>query len=196
VCYVDPDPVVLAHAQALLADETTIAMAGDLRDPEAILADPGVRAHLALTRPVAVPQVAVPHFLTPQDDLSAVVASLRDALAQGSCLVVSYVTDLPDEPRLEGVPAVGSTVEDSSGVADLGWPVFIRWVDSVRAARYAWAVPCAHSTGLPEDGDLTDVPRAVVRAATSVGLLAPDPHGGATGEARLLRLGALPVGAS
>ena len=99
VCYVDVDPVVLVHARALLADETTIAVPGDVRDPGAILADPVVRAHLDLDRPVAVLLVAVLHFLTPQDDPGAVVAALREVLAPGSYVVISHVADLPDDPH-------------------------------------------------------------------------------------------------
>ncbi len=98
VCYLDNDPVVLAHARALLAGQTTIAVAGDARDPHAILADPAVRAHLDLQQPVAVLFVAILHFLRNADDPAAVVATFRDALAPGSFVVISHVADLPDDP--------------------------------------------------------------------------------------------------
>jgi SAM-dependent methyltransferase len=96
VCYIDNDPVVLTHARALLAGETTIAVAGDARDPQAILADPAVRAHIDLQRPAAVLFVAILHFLRTEDDPAAVVAAFRDALAPGSFVVISHVADLPD----------------------------------------------------------------------------------------------------
>jgi hypothetical protein len=55
VVYVDYDPVVLTHAKALLADTpSVIAVKGDLRDPGAIIADPGIARHLDFTEPVAV----------------------------------------------------------------------------------------------------------------------------------------------
>jgi len=59
VAYVDNDPIVLLHARAPVADDgrgTTSFTPADLRDPEATLADPRVRAVIrqALTPPVAV----------------------------------------------------------------------------------------------------------------------------------------------
>jgi hypothetical protein len=59
VCYLDNDPVVLAHARALLAGKNTIAVAGDARDPQTILADPEIRAHIDFGRPVAVLFIAI-----------------------------------------------------------------------------------------------------------------------------------------
>ena len=45
VAYVDIDPVVLSHARALLATSDGVAaVAADLRDPAAVLADPELRA--------------------------------------------------------------------------------------------------------------------------------------------------------
>jgi hypothetical protein len=104
VVYVDIDPVVLTHARALLVDDdqTTVA-AGDVRDPDAILADPVVRGHLDFTRPVGVLMVALLHFLRDQEDPAGVVAAFRDALAPGSFVVISQVADLPDSPT--GSPA-------------------------------------------------------------------------------------------
>jgi SAM-dependent methyltransferase len=98
VCYLDNDPVVLAHARALLAGQTTIAVAGDARDPHSILADPAVLAHINFERPTAVLFVAVLHFLATTDDPAAVVAAFRDVLAPGSFVVISHVADLPDGP--------------------------------------------------------------------------------------------------
>ncbi|HET9656294.1 MAG TPA: SAM-dependent methyltransferase [Kineosporiaceae bacterium] len=99
--YLDNDPIVLAYARALLAyaralladgDRTTVAD-GDLRDPKAILADPGVRGHLDFTRPVAVIMAAVLHFITDQEDPAGIVAAFRDVMAPGSALVITHVVD-------------------------------------------------------------------------------------------------------
>jgi len=93
VAYVDNDPLVHAHASALLADNhTTVAVLGDLRDPDAILDHPTVRAVLDLTRLVAVLLVAVLHFLPDHDDPAGIVAKLRGAMAPGSYLVISHAT--------------------------------------------------------------------------------------------------------
>jgi O-methyltransferase involved in polyketide biosynthesis len=97
VVYVDIDPVVLTHARALLVDDDrTTVVAGDVRDPDTILTDPVVRAHLDLTRPTAVLMVALLHFLDDQEDPAGVVAAFRDALAPGSFVAISQVADLPD----------------------------------------------------------------------------------------------------
>jgi hypothetical protein len=93
VAYVDHDPVVHVHANALLANHTTtIGVLADLREPEVILSHPDVRRLLDLTRPVAVLLVAVLHFLRDQDDPAWIVARLRDAMAPGSYLVISHAT--------------------------------------------------------------------------------------------------------
>ncbi len=93
VAYVDHDPVVHVHANALLADNTTtVAVLADLRDPEAILRHPEVRRLLDFARPVAVLLVAVLHFLRDEEDPAGIVARLRDAMAPGSYLVVSHAT--------------------------------------------------------------------------------------------------------
>jgi hypothetical protein len=93
VAYVDHDPVVHAHANALLADHTTtIAVLADLREPKAILGHPEVRRVLDFTRPLAVLLVAVLHFLRDDEDPVGIVACLRDAMAPGSYLVISHAT--------------------------------------------------------------------------------------------------------
>ncbi len=93
VAYVDNDPVVHAHANALLADHiTTVAVLADLREPDAILGQPEVRRVLDFARPVAVLLVAVVHFIKDEEDPAGIVATLRDAMAPGSFLVVSHAT--------------------------------------------------------------------------------------------------------
>ncbi|GGK62909.1 hypothetical protein Sme01_04990 [Sphaerisporangium melleum] len=91
VAYVDQEPIVLSHGQALLAtDEQTIMVAGDLRDPGAILAGEEVRGHLDFDRPIAVLLVFVLHFLRDEEDPRGVVRTLMDSMAPGSCLVLSH----------------------------------------------------------------------------------------------------------
>jgi SAM-dependent methyltransferase len=99
VVYVDIDPVVLTHARALLVDDDrTTVVAGDVRDPGAILAHPLVRGHLDFRRPVGVLMVVLLHFLGDQEDPAGVVAAFRDALAPGSFVVISQAADLPGSP--------------------------------------------------------------------------------------------------
>ncbi len=92
VVYVDNDPVVHVHANALLAEPTTAAVLADLREPERIIRHPRARALLDFTKPVAVLLVAVLHFVTDEEDPAGIVGSLRDVLAPGSFLVISHAT--------------------------------------------------------------------------------------------------------
>jgi hypothetical protein len=95
VVYADHDPVVVSHAQALLATPRTVAVHGELARPEEILADPQVRRLIDFDRPVAILLIAVLHFLTAEANCAAVVARLRDAMAPGSYLVISCVEFSP-----------------------------------------------------------------------------------------------------
>jgi len=96
VAYVDIDPVVLSHARALLATgDGVTAVAADLRDPGAVLADPELRAVIDPARPVCVILGAVLHFMD-ADAARAVTAGYARLMAAGSCLAVS-VASFDDE---------------------------------------------------------------------------------------------------
>ncbi|MFC4535284.1 SAM-dependent methyltransferase [Sphaerisporangium dianthi] len=91
VVYVDNDPLVLAHARALLADNpNTHVMAGDLREPWHILGDPHVRGVLNFGEPVAVLLCAILHFIRDSEDPYAIVETFVRAMAPGSYLVISH----------------------------------------------------------------------------------------------------------
>jgi O-methyltransferase involved in polyketide biosynthesis len=91
VVYVDNDPVVLAHARALLtsapAGKTDFILA-DLRDPETILTQ--AARTLDFSQPVAIVLIGVLHFLDEDADPYAIVARLMDAVAASSYLVIGH----------------------------------------------------------------------------------------------------------
>jgi trans-aconitate methyltransferase len=91
IVYVDNDPMVLAHARALLASSPEGRCAyidADIRDPKKILdAAAGV---LDFTQPVAVVLMAVLQFVPDEDSPHELVARLLENLAPGSYLVVSH----------------------------------------------------------------------------------------------------------
>ncbi|MEW2444221.1 SAM-dependent methyltransferase [Micromonospora marina] len=110
VVYVDNDPIVLAHARALLtssAEGATAYLDADLRDPERILAHPDLRRTLDLSQPVALMLLAVLHFVPDGDDPYAIVGRLLDALPAGSYLAASHATYdyLPAEVAAEAKAA-------------------------------------------------------------------------------------------
>lgn len=95
VVYVDNDPIVLAHARALLTSTpqgATCYLDADLRDPDRILAHPQLRRTIDLDRPVALMLVAILHFVTDDEDPYGLVRRLVDALPSGSFLTMSHVT--------------------------------------------------------------------------------------------------------
>jgi hypothetical protein len=93
VVYVDNDPIVNVHANALLTGSgTTAIVLADLRDPAAILAHPVVRELIDFTHPVGLLLVAILHFIRDEEDPAGIVATLRDALPEGSYLVLSHAT--------------------------------------------------------------------------------------------------------
>ena len=109
VVYVDNDPIVLAHAEALLAKADrarTTVVNGDLRDPQAIIGDPRVREVLNFAEPIAVLLVAVLHFVRDDENAYGAVAALMDAAAPGSYLAISHATgDFDPAAASEGVRA-------------------------------------------------------------------------------------------
>jgi S-adenosyl methyltransferase len=93
VVYVDNDAVVLAHARDMLnAVDGTLITRHDLRDPEAIIADPRIRELLDFDQPIAVLLIAILHFIADADDPAGVVARLLSAMPPGSYLVISHLT--------------------------------------------------------------------------------------------------------
>src|SRR3984885_8961348 len=99
VAYVDYDPVVVAHGNALLATpDQSIVVAEDIRRPRELLANPVIRGHLDFDRPIAVLALAIFHFVADKDDPAAITACLRGATAPGSYLVLTHVCRelLPD----------------------------------------------------------------------------------------------------
>jgi len=94
VVYVDNDPIVLRHAQALLTSAPQGAcdyVQADLRDPGTIVAE--AARTLDLGRPVALMLLAVLQFALDEQDPYGLVATLMAALAPGSYLVISHPTD-------------------------------------------------------------------------------------------------------
>jgi S-adenosyl methyltransferase len=88
--YVDNDPVVCIHGQALLADaRTTEVITADARRPAEILDHPVVRQFIDFRQPVALLLLGLLHHLSDDEDPSRVVATLRDAVPRGSYLVIS-----------------------------------------------------------------------------------------------------------
>lgn len=89
VAYLDNDSVVVRHAQALLAgDPGVLALSGDVRDPEAILADCDLNRFIDFTAPVCVVLSAVLHFFD-VGTAREIVTTFTRAIAPDSYLIIS-----------------------------------------------------------------------------------------------------------
>jgi hypothetical protein len=91
IVYVDNDPIVLAHARALLTSDPRGATAyidADARDIGTILA--GAADILDFSQPVAVLLLGILLFIPDQDDPYAITSRLMDALPAGSYLAISH----------------------------------------------------------------------------------------------------------
>jgi O-methyltransferase involved in polyketide biosynthesis len=106
IVYVDNDPVVLAHARALLTSSPqgrTAYLAADIRDPASILAQ--AAQTLDFSQPIAVLLIAVLHFVQDSDDPYSIVAALMDAVPSGSYLALAHgasdvgADDMPEAER-------------------------------------------------------------------------------------------------
>ncbi len=105
VVYADIDPVAVAHSQAILAgNQNAAVIGGDLREPEKILAHDATRRLIDFGQPVGLLLAGVLQFIADAEDPWRIVATLREALAPGSHLALSHVTD-------EGRPEVMQAAE-------------------------------------------------------------------------------------
>ncbi|TPQ20378.1 SAM-dependent methyltransferase [Streptomyces sporangiiformans] len=103
IVYVDHDPVVLAHARALLTsgpEGRTDYIDADLRNPAEILEL--AAKTLDFDEPIALALVAILHFVE-EEDAYSVVRDLVDALPSGSRLVISHITEDLNPEKIRAV---------------------------------------------------------------------------------------------
>ena len=96
IVHVDYDPMVIAHARALLAGAAPGQVAviqADVREPKSILENEEVRAVLDFGRPMVVVMAALLHFVADNEDPAGIVADFAAAVAPGSAFIISNATD-------------------------------------------------------------------------------------------------------
>ncbi len=103
IVYVDNDPLVMAHAQALLTstpEGVTDYIEADLRDPETILTKSAQT--LDFSQPIGLMLLGVVNHVVDTDLSYAVVARLLEALPTGSFLALTHSTaEVHGEPMLQ-----------------------------------------------------------------------------------------------
>jgi S-adenosyl methyltransferase len=120
VVYVDHDPVVLAHARAMLHNVPGATIIGqDLTEPEQILADPALRELIDFGEPVALLFLSILHFVADEDDPAGLIARLLAPFPAGSHVAISHAT--PDEvPAVKDVERVFDEATEQAHVRSRG----------------------------------------------------------------------------
>jgi hypothetical protein len=102
--YVDLDRLVLGELDAIFGGDPDVALVGrDLRDPEAVLSDPGLCKVIDAGRPVLVLAALVLHF-QPAREAAGIIGGYVSRVAAGSLVAVS-VPRLGDPAVLEAIRA-------------------------------------------------------------------------------------------
>jgi hypothetical protein len=96
VLYVDNDPQVLVHGRALMASDRVGILAGDIFNPDRLLADPDVQAFLDWSEPIALLQTCTLQYYP--GDAAQLMKTYVAALAPGSYTVISHLRD-PQNPE-------------------------------------------------------------------------------------------------
>jgi hypothetical protein len=108
VVYVDYDPIVLAHARALLTSHeagATEYIDEDLRATGTIL--DRARQLLDFSKPVAITLISIMHAIPDSDDPHEIVARLLDAVPSGSYVALSHMaSDILDDSMQQGLENV------------------------------------------------------------------------------------------
>ncbi|MFF3223083.1 SAM-dependent methyltransferase [Nocardia suismassiliense] len=91
VVYVDYDPVVHTHCDALLAKPDGVtALLGDVRHPLDILDQLKNRSLIDFGEPVAITLISVLHYVMDAEDPAGIITAFRDKLAPGSYLAMTH----------------------------------------------------------------------------------------------------------
>jgi hypothetical protein len=114
VVYVDNDPMVELHSRAILDTGATITvLCADLREPETILDNDRLRSLIDLSQPTGLLLTGVMMFVSDSSDPWGLVARYVNALAPGSYLSLSHLTDdLKPPTAVEGFRAVFDTATE------------------------------------------------------------------------------------
>ena len=118
IVYVDNDPLVLSHAQALLTSRpegVTAYIDADLRDTDRLLelaADT-----LDFTQPVAIMLLAILHYIPDLDEAQRVVTRLVGAVPPGSYVAISHAaSDISPEEMAEMIRRMNEHLAEGNHV--------------------------------------------------------------------------------
>ncbi|WP_246076343.1 SAM-dependent methyltransferase [Amycolatopsis cihanbeyliensis] len=155
VVYVDRDPIAVAHSELMLSGNERAGIAhADMRDPESVLASEPARRLLDFDEPLGLLFLLVLHWVPNEADPLALMARYRNAIAPGSYLAITHMTD---DAQKDKIDAVAGIVRGSRGDGQ----VFPRTRDEVAAlfGDFEFVEPGIVPTGTwrtSGPGDVTD----------------------------------------
>jgi hypothetical protein len=151
---VDDDPLVLARAEPLMAgNQATAVVRADVRDVDQVLSMAGEL--LDFTRSIGLLFVGCLHHIVDADNPAGHVARYLAALAPGSYLVISHITDERSPEKMRA----NAEVADSSGAVLI--PA-ARMRSGACSTGANWSIP-------GWSWSPTDARRAVTRGRTPTG---------------------------
>ncbi|WP_433664069.1 SAM-dependent methyltransferase [Nocardia sp. CA-128927] len=110
VVYVDYDPVVRAHCDALLAKPRGVtALLGDIRHPHDILDQLKNQTLIDFNEPVAILLIGVLHYVMDDEHPAEIIAAFRDQMAPGSYLAITHGSSDSSPEILEVLAATKNT---------------------------------------------------------------------------------------
>jgi hypothetical protein len=116
IVYVDNDPIVLIHAEALLRSTPEGAcdyLDCNMHDTETILA--AASRTLDFSQPVAVMLISILHFVDSLDATRAIVNSLLSAMPPGSGFAISHpASDIDAEQMAEMIRRINQELPDKT----------------------------------------------------------------------------------
>jgi O-methyltransferase involved in polyketide biosynthesis len=117
--YVDNDPMVLDYARTTLnGTARTAVIAGDMREPEQLFAEPAFTELIDLTQPLGLLLTGVLQFVDDKTDPWQLMARYRAAMVPGSYVAISHCT----ADRLP--PAAVQAIHDT--YARTPFPMYLR----------------------------------------------------------------------
>ena len=167
IVYVDVDPLVSSHAAALMARPNVVTLRADLREPEQVLGHEQVRHLLDFGQPIGIMFMCVLHCLWEREDPWGVVGQFRDAVAPGSYLALSHMTNEAHPEAAEGMFRLTQDLHWNTPLISRGREDIARFFDGFTLVEPGLVAPAQWRRDLDDplrdpDGDSGPVLKLVV----------------------------------
>jgi SAM-dependent methyltransferase len=167
IVYVDVDPLVSSHAAALMAGPNVVTLRADLREPEQVLVHEQVRDLLDFGQPIGIMFMCVLHCLWEREDPWGVVGQFRDAVAPGSYLALSHMTNEAHPEAAEGMFRLTQDLHWNTPLISRGREDIARFFDGFTLVEPGLVAPAKWRRDLDDplrdpDGDSEPVLKLVV----------------------------------